>query len=497
MNPATAEMLTGALRRAIPLILVLMLVGALAFNAKRQADGPSYAATADVFLSTTDLGAVLAGVQPTYVDPQRVMDNALSLARAPQLYAQAAEGTDFTAEELRDLVTVSGSDSADVISFTATSDDPDEAIAAANAVAGAYPEWRAEVAAAGVSEAIEQLRSELPTAEDPDVIREQLQRLEVMETVSSGNAMLIEEAEEATKLAPKPVRDTILGAAIGLVIALLIAGIREVLDTRIRSDDDVEQILKTPILASIGRLPKRSRLVTLGRHADRFGDAYALLAANVMQFASGDGPTIVAVTSATKEEGKTTTASNLGVAMAQRGVRVVLADFDVRRPSLAPVFQLPAVTPGVLQIVQDGIAPTSALQTVQINGDLAPRRRRSLVKQRDAAAGTTEAPGSLRVLPAGGSTRGAISHSPRVAELLRALADDAEVVIVDTPPALSTPEMTELSKLVDVVLVVVRHGTATRRSLRALERQAQGWQAPIGGVVLTNASSEDSYAYTV
>ena len=63
---------------------------------------------------------------------------------------------------------------------------------------------------------------------------------------------------------------------------------------------------------------------------------------------------------------------------------------------------------------------------------------------------------------------------------MRELGDDAEVVIVDTPPALATPEMTELSKLVDVVLVVVRHGRATRRSLRTLERQAQGWQAPMG-----------------
>ena len=170
-------------------------------------------------------------------------------------------------------------------------------------------------------------------------------------------------------------RDTLLGVAIGLVVALLIAGVREVLDTRIRSDAEVEQIVKAPILASIGKLPKRARLVTLGRYADRFGDAYALLAANVMQFASADGPTVVAVTSATKEEGKTTTASNLGVAMAQRGLRVVLADFDVRRPSLTPLFQLPSC-PGVLQAVQDGVSPISALETVSVNGDHAPRRAR-------------------------------------------------------------------------------------------------------------------------
>ena len=150
---------------------------------------------------------------------------------------------------------MTGSDSADVISFSATSDSRDEAVEAVNAVAAAYPEWRAEVAAAGIREAIAQLRAELPEADDPEVVREQLQRLEVMETVSSGNAMLTEPAESASQLAPNPVRDTLLGVAIGLVVALLIAGVREVLDTRIRSDAEVEQIVKAPILASIGSSP--------------------------------------------------------------------------------------------------------------------------------------------------------------------------------------------------------------------------------------------------
>ena len=83
--------------------------------------------------------------------------------------------------------------------------------------------------------------------------------------------------------------------------------------------------------------------------------------------------------------------------------------------------------------------------------------------------------------------------SPR---LLEELGKDADVVILDTPPALATVEMAELSGRVDGVVVVVRHGRVTRRSLVTLSRQAEGWRSDIIGAVLTDSpSEEDEYYY--
>jgi non-specific protein-tyrosine kinase len=93
--------------------------------------------------------------------------------------------------------------------------------------------------------------------------------------------------------------------------------------------------------------------------------------------------------------------------------------------------------------------------------------------------------------------RGArVARSPRVRELLATLGSTADVVVLDTPPALATVEMAELSGSVDSVLVVVRHSRVTRRSLVALSRQAEGWRAGIVGAVLTDSpAEEDEYYY--
>ena len=67
------------------------------------------------------------------------------------------------------------------------------------------------------------------------------------------------------------------------MIALLICGAREAFNTRIRSESDVEDALSKPVLATIQTLPKRAGIVAIGRHESRWGDTYALLAANLMQ----------------------------------------------------------------------------------------------------------------------------------------------------------------------------------------------------------------------
>jgi Mrp family chromosome partitioning ATPase len=78
---------------------------------------------------------------------------------------------------------------------------------------------------------------------------------------------------------------------------------------------------------------------------------------------------------------------------------------------------------------------------------------------------------------------------------MRQMRSLADIVIVDTPAALLTVEMAEISRLVDRILVVVRQGRITRRNLRALSRQMRSWEAELAGVVMTDTpSAGDRYA---
>src|SRR5439155_1060342 len=83
----------------------------------------------------------------------------------------------------------------------------------------------------------------------------------------------------ATKTSPAPVKDTLLGFSIGLVIALLVVALREAVDTTVRSESDIEELLSAPVLATVRTLPRRTRMVTYGRHEAAYSDAYPLLAA--------------------------------------------------------------------------------------------------------------------------------------------------------------------------------------------------------------------------
>jgi Mrp family chromosome partitioning ATPase len=504
MNESAPEALKAALRRWLPLAAVLVVVGAIAVNAQRQLAGPEYSASARVFLTTTDLGALLTDTQAQYVDPRRATENAVALAGSLELYERAARRSELAsadASALRDEIEVASDPESDVLTFTATTGDEDEAVTAANAVADEYVDYRSDIAAATVREAIAQLEERIAASpENAASLQGDLDRLRLLETLNSRDARVIEEAATAARISPRPARDTLLGIAIGLVVSLLIAGAREAFSTRVRTEADVEAALDRPVLASIPTLPRSGGLVTVGRHEGRFGDAYALLAASLMHVRGSDAPTVIAVTSAVAGEGKTTTASNLAVALARRGASVILADFDVRKPAVARMFRIPADAPGVVELVGDGVGADTALWTAEIatNGSTSATDFVSVAPRTEALARAADPDVlELGVLPAGVAEHGTrLGRSDRLGAVVAELRQRADVVVLDTPPALLTVEMTDLSRSVDLVVVVARQGKVTRRALASLRRQIERWQTEIAGAVLTGVPSGQAYGAT-
>ena len=83
----------------------------------------------------------------------------------------------------------------------------------------------------------------------------------------------------------------------------------------------------------------------------------------------------------------------------------------------------------------------------------------------------------------------------RLQAALSTLGKDEDYVVIDTPPALALPDVTELAKLVDMVIVVVRHGRVSRRSLTALSRVQRGWDNVKTGAVLVGVPRQETYSY--
>jgi Mrp family chromosome partitioning ATPase len=504
MTSGGAEALKTAIRRSLLLILLLVVLGVVAVTAFKQLRGPRYQASARVLVSTTSLVQIITQTAPPFVDPNRIEATARALAGSPEVYNRAGErtGNSFgTPADMAAATSVSGGTSDDILNFTASSDDPGRAVGIANAVANAYIVFRAQLNGSTIKATADELTKKLRALKPNDPGRADIQKLlntlDALSTASSGDDKLVQSASSAAKTSPAPLKDSLLGFSIGLVIALLVVAVREAVDTTVRSESDVEDLLSVPVLATVRSLPRRARMVTYGRHEAAFADTYALLAANLVQGRGQKEHRVLAVTSAVSREGKTTTAANLAVSLARRGMNVILCDFDFRKPALADLFHVPKESPGVLQVLAGSASVKDSLWSVTLSG---PRPRISqnglgpLPEGELSGNGESASAGSLRLLSSGGTVKTA-AHSHRLAPILKQLRAQADFVILDTPPALLTVEMAELSQLIDEVLVVVRQGRVSQRSLRSLSRQARSWSAELAGVVLTDAPSEEQYAY--
>ena len=309
---------------------------------------------------------------------------------------------------------------------------------------------------------------------------------------------------------PRPFRNAVLGLGLGIVLALALAFLAEALDTRVRSDEEIASTLGLPLLGRLSRpsrrLQSRDMLTMLAEPTSPDAEAFRLLRTN-LQFVNADAMARrILVTSAVGGEGKSTTASNLAVALARAGARVVLVDFDLRRPAIDRFFGLRGQAG-----VTDVIVGRASLDEVAVRvplGDArgapgptrpaADARARETVSARAARTnGRSADQASLRVIPRGfpPPNPGEFAGRPRIEELLDELAADADIVIVDGPPMLQLGDALLFSSYVDALLVVTRLDVIKRKTLRELRRLLDSAPTRALGVVVTGASRSDSYAY--
>ena len=187
----------------------------------------------------------------------------------------------------------------------------------------------------------------------------------------ASNAFLVRSPAVATKVSPKPARALLIGLFFGSLLAVGAALLRNRLDTRVQSADELSQELGLPLLAGIPELPKKMRqaheLVMLSDPHGTDSEAFRVLRTSVEFGAIDDDIRTIIVSSAVQTEGKSTTVANLALAFARAGRRVVLVDLDLRRPDPPPKFFGLVGRPGLSDVALGRLPLHEALVDLDIS----------------------------------------------------------------------------------------------------------------------------------
>jgi len=274
---------------------------------------------------------------------------------------------------------------------------------------------------------------------------------------------------------PKPFLNVVLGVLLGLLVGAAVAVIRDVLDNRVKTPEDLAKVAGASLMGVIvdDETTERHPVATRAGNRNIRAENFRQLRAN-LQFANVDHhPRVIAVTSSIPAEGKTTVAINLASTLAEAGFSVCLVDADLRRPSVAKVLGL-ASPVGLTSVLIQQVQVTEVLQHVGSNLYV-------------LASGPTP-PNPSEVLA-----------SSYVRDVIRSLLTHVDYVIVDTAPLLPVADGSEVAALADGTLLVARHGVTTETNLERSVQTLERVDAKVVGVVLNRMpvkrNSEYGYSY--
>ncbi len=276
---------------------------------------------------------------------------------------------------------------------------------------------------------------------------------------------------------PKTTQNIALGLVLGLAIGVGLAVVRDLIDNTVKGRETVEEITGTGVVGTIPTDKERRRQPAISFDSDNSGiaEAFRKLRTN-LQFLSVDNPPrVILVTSSMPSEGKSTTAINLALALAEAEHNVVLVDGDMRRPTLHKYLDLVGPV-GVSTVLSGAASLDESLQKTRFPG--------------------------LTVLTSG-------SVPPNPSELLGSLAarkllgelrQKFDYVIVDSTPLLAVTDAAIVAAGADGVLIIARYGQTKRDQLTHAVSSLQSVGAPLLGAVLTlmptRGGSPYSYSYS-
>jgi receptor protein-tyrosine kinase len=285
---------------------------------------------------------------------------------------------------------------------------------------------------------------------------------------TNGEVTVADRAQPPTAaVRPRPT----LYAAVMFVFALFLGAglalLRDRLDTRLGSEDDLARELGVPVLA---RVPSIARRRQTRRREQRFLEAFRVLRTN-LAFLSPEVPlSRVLLSSASPSEGKSTCSIALARVMAEQGRRVLVIEGDLRRPALARMYELPDAGP-------KGLTHYLALGW----------RFEEVVHE-------TNVP-NVYVMPAGAvpPNPSTLLRPDALEHLLEEASEWADFVIVDSPPLSAGADATILAHAVGTVIFVVNHRRGSRAKVTAAVRQLRQTEASMAGLIVNEMGGSEDY----
>lgn len=373
-------------------------------------------------------------------------------------------GVDRTYAQLKSMISAESVDATEVFKVVVTSPDPEEAEKIANAIAYILPN-------------------------------------RIKDIIDGTSAKVVESAVVATRpSSPNYTKNTMIGFLAGFVLTAALIVLRELMDITVRTEEDIAQSTKHPILAAVPDMESQSKggyYYGYGRQKSAYNKASlksgkqpALVGGNIsfaaaeaykllrtkLQFSFVDeesGCRIIGVSSAMTGEGKSLSAVNLAYTTSQLGMRVLLIDCDMRRPSLADKLPINK-TPGLSDFLTGQVGGESVIQYCGIKED-----QRAF----HAISSGRTPPNPMELL-----------SSMRMEKMLAQLRESYDYIILDLPPVGEVGDALAAAKLTDGMLVVVRQDYCDRIALNSAIRQFEFVDAKILGLVF-NCASESGGRY--
>lgn len=276
-------------------------------------------------------------------------------------------------------------------------------------------------------------------------------------------------------VAPDLILLIVLGLVGGLALGVALAFIRERLDDSLRGRTDLEVNAGVPVLAVVPRVPgwrnkREARLISREQPKSAVAEAYRALRTSIQFTASQRGMKAIMVCSPGSGDGKTTTAANLSLMLADAGRRVVLVSSDLRKPRIDQFFGvdervgLSNILAGDIQLWEAILDPGVENLRLVLSGPV-PARPAELLQ------------------------------SEQMGEVLSGLRDVADYVVLDTAPILLVADALALAPLVDGVLLVADSERTSRGAVAHAREQLDQAGAMVFGAVLNNFDPAKARAY--